>query len=216
MVGKDGTLIAPNAFLHIAERMELIKDVDRWVLHTAIQALAREQRAGHDIRLQVNVSAVSLADPELPDVIAEALDVAGADGHGLCIEITESTAIVNLERAKRFAARLADLGCELALDDFGTGYASFYYLKHLTFDYLKIDGEFIQNMTESRTDHLVVQMLANIAHTLGKRTVAEYVGDHETVELLQSYGIDYAQGFYLGEPTAIEDTDLTEARPIPG
>jgi hypothetical protein len=115
-----------------------------------------------------------------------------------------------------FAAQTANLGCELALDDFGAGYASFYYLKHVPFDYLKIDGEFIQNITHDPTDPLVVQALANIAKTLGKRTVAEYVGNHETIQLLRTYGVDYAQGFYLGKPEALEHADLTTTRAIPG
>ncbi len=215
MVGDHGELIAPGAFLPIAERMNLIKEIDRWVLHNAIATLALHQRSGADIRLQVNLSALSIADPNLPEAISEELRAAGADGRGLCLEITESTAIINIARAKLFAARIAELGCELALDDFGAGYASFHYLKHLAFDYLKIDGEFIQNITQNPTDHLVVQTLANIAKTLGKQTVAEYVQDHQTVELLRNYGVDYAQGYYLGKPAPLDQTDLTKAPVIP-
>jgi diguanylate cyclase (GGDEF)-like protein/PAS domain S-box-containing protein len=211
LIGEDGEVISPGTFLEVAERMDLIKDIDRWVMQNAVHILAGQQRAGNDVRLQVNVSAASLADPDLADTIAEELRGAGADGRGLCIEITESTAIINLQRAKRFAARLGELGCELALDDFGAGYASFYYLKHITFDYLKIDGEFIQNIVNSPTDHLVVETLANIARTMGKQTVAEYVGDRETIELLRGYGVDYAQGFYLAKPASLGETDLTEA-----
>ena len=99
MVGDDGELIAPGAFLPVAERMNLIKEIDRWVLRRAIEALAAQQRSGADVRLQVNLSALSIADPNLPDVIAGELDAAGAEGRGLCLEITESTAIINITRA---------------------------------------------------------------------------------------------------------------------
>jgi diguanylate cyclase (GGDEF)-like protein/PAS domain S-box-containing protein len=211
MVGESGELIPPGVFLYIAERMDLIQEIDRWVLRQASRLLAREQRAGHNVVLEVNVSAKSIGDPNLPDTIAQELEAAGADGSGLCLEITETAAIVNIERAKRFAARVAELGCEVALDDFGAGFASFYYLKHLPFDYLKIDGEFIQGICDSRTDQLVVKSLVEIAHGLGKRTIAEFVADGETLELLRGYRIDYVQGFYVADSKPLAAVDL--ARP---
>jgi EAL domain-containing protein (putative c-di-GMP-specific phosphodiesterase class I) len=102
---------------------------------------------------------------------------------------------------------MREIGCGFALDDFGAGFASFYYLKHLSFDLLKIDGEFIRNLPASRTDQLVVKSVVEIARGLGKRTVAEFVGDRETVELLRSYGVDFAQGFYVGMPTPLDEID---------
>ena len=94
----------------------------------------------------------------------------------------------------------------LALDDFGAGFASFYYLKHLRFDYLKIDGEFIRNLGATPTDQLVVKAIVTIAQGLGTRTVAEFVGDDDTVELLRAFGIDYGQGYHLGRPRPLEET----------
>jgi diguanylate cyclase (GGDEF)-like protein len=208
MLDDDGTLIEPAAFLPIAERMDLIDRIDRWVARQAVRLLAREQRAGHDVRLQVNLSAVLLGDEELPAFIAGELHSAGADGHGLCFEITETAAIINMERARQFASGVAKLGCQLALDDFGTGFASFYYLKHLPFDYLKIDGEFIRELPNNPTDQLVVKSIAEIAHGLGKRTVAEFVSNQHTLELLRGYGVDYAQGFFVGRPGPIPQTGL--------
>ena len=209
MVGDNGELISPGLFLSPAERMDLIGEIDRWVLCQAIRLLAEEQRAGHDIRLEVNISAKSVSDPDLADVIQRELEETGADGCGLCVEITETAAIVNLERAKRFAARLSELGCQFALDDFGAGFASFYYLKHLSFDYLKIDGEFVSGIARSHTDQLVVRSLVEIARGLGKRTIAEFVEDSESLELLREYGVDYAQGFYVGKPKPLAEVDLS-------
>jgi EAL domain-containing protein (putative c-di-GMP-specific phosphodiesterase class I) len=113
-----------------------------------------------------------------------------------------------MARARAFCGGVQALGCAVALDDFGAGFGSFQYLKHLPFDYLKIDGEFITALASSRTDQLVVQSLVSIAKELGKPTIAEFVGDRETLELLRSYGVDYAQGFYVGTPKPLSQTDL--------
>lgn len=215
MLGEDGDLIPPAAFLAIAERMELIDRIDRWVARSTIRLLAREQRDGHELRLHVNVSPLSIVDDALPALIADELRSAGADGRGLCFEITETAAIRNMDQARRFAAQVADLGCEFALDDFGSGFASFYYLKHLPFDYLKIDGEFIRDLARNPTDQLVVKSISEIAHGLGKRTIAEFVGDSRTIELLERYGVDYAQGFHIGMPAAVTEIDLSR-RPAAG
>ena len=212
MVGDDGELVPPAVFLPIAERMGLIRQIDRWVLREGIRLLAREQaRDGADVRLEVNVSAMSATDPDLPGWLGDELEEAGADGRGLCLEITETAAIVNVRQARTFAAKVRGFGCEFALDDFGAGFASFYYLKHLLFDYLKIDGEFIAGLTDSTTDQLVVRSMVEIAHGLGKRTIAEFVGDAETLALLRRYGIDYAQGFYVAEPKPLAQTDLARS-----
>jgi EAL domain-containing protein (putative c-di-GMP-specific phosphodiesterase class I) len=118
------------------------------------------------------------------------------------VEVTETAAIVNLDRAKRFAHALGELGCEFALDDFGAGFASFYYLKHMAFDFIKIDGEFIRDLAESRVNQLVVRSVVAIARGLGKRTIAEMVESEDSLRLLKSYGVDYAQGFYVAKPQA--------------
>ena len=106
----------------------------------------------------------------------------------------------DIDRARTFAHRLSSLGCRFALDDFGAGFGSFYYLKHLPFDLVKIDGDFVKNLPRSRTDQLTVQAIVQIAQGLDKTTVAEYVQDARSVELLRTYGVDYAQGFHIGMP----------------
>jgi EAL domain-containing protein (putative c-di-GMP-specific phosphodiesterase class I) len=97
------------------------------------------------------------------------------------------------------------MGCRFALDDFGAGFGSFYYLKHLRFDFLKIDGEFVQNCCASDTDRLVIQAVVSIARGLRKRTIAEFVGDDETIALLTRLGVDYGQGYHLGAPAPLAD-----------
>ncbi len=215
MRGKAGDLIPPGIFLYIGERFDLIQMIDHWVLEQAIGILAEAKRAGRQIHIEVNLSAKSVTDPELPDYLADTLRGAGTDGAGLCVEVTETAAIVNVDRAKRFAQRLGELGCEFALDDFGAGFASFYYLKHLAFDYVKIDGEFIHNLPDSHVNQLVVKSVVDIAAGLGKRTVAEFVGDERTLGLLRKFGVDYAQGFYVARPKPLEAMDLTRRPSVP-
>ena len=210
MHGEDGDMVPPGTFLYIGERFDLIQEIDRWVLRRAIALLAEHKHAGREIHLEVNLSAKSVTDPNIPDYVAAQLNEHGIDGHGLCVEVTETAAIVNIDRAKRFAKLLGRLGCEFALDDFGAGFASFYYLKHMAFDYVKIDGEFIRDLPSSRVNQLVVQAVVDIARGMGKRTIAEYVGDQETFELLRRYGVDYAQGFYVARPKPLAGLDLTE------
>ncbi len=209
MIGRDGDLIPPGAFLPVAERFDLVQDIDRWVVGRAIELLGERQRAGDDVRFEVNLSAKSLGQTDLPDDIERRLAAQGVDPSRLIFEVTETAAIVNVDRAKQFARRLTELGCGFALDDFGSGFASFYYLKHLPFDYLKIDGEFVEDIIASTTNQLVVQSLVTIARGLGKQTIAECVEDEETLELLRGYGVDYAQGYHLGRPGPVEELVLT-------
>jgi EAL domain-containing protein (putative c-di-GMP-specific phosphodiesterase class I) len=128
----------------------------------------------------------------------------GVDPRALVLEVTETAAIREMDRAKTFCHNVRALGCAVALDDFGAGFGSFHYLKHLPFDYLKIDGDFIQNLTGSAKDQLVVKALVALARGMGKQTIAEYVTSAETLALLGDYGVDYAQGFQIGAPAPLE------------
>jgi EAL domain-containing protein (putative c-di-GMP-specific phosphodiesterase class I) len=203
MTGENGDTIPPASFLYIAERFDLIQEIDRWVVTQAVQILAAEQDAGREVVLCVNLSAKSVTDPGMPEHIASELHAHGADGKGLCFEVTETAAVVNVDRARQFARIVGELGCEFALDDFGAGFASFYYLKHLAFDLLKIDGEFVTDLTTSLTNQLVVKSVVDIARGLGKRTIAEFVEDEETLELLRGMGVDFAQGFHIAKPAPL-------------
>ena len=215
MIGEDGELIPPGTFLHVAERAGLIGEIDRWGVRRAVRLLAERQRRGDPIQLSVNLSARSISDGDLTTTIRRELAASGVDPRGLIFEVTETAAIVNVDRARHFAQALHELGCEFALDDFGAGFASFYYLKHLTFDYLKIDGEFIQDLAGSRTNQLVVQALVGIASGLGKKTIAEFVTDEETVSMLRGYGVDFAQGFHTGRPGPFEEVVGAVSRTAP-
>jgi len=137
-------------------------------------------------------------------VIERELRATGLDPGRVIFEITETAAIANIAKAREFSDELARLGCRFALDDFGAGFGSFYYLKHVHFDILKIDGEFVRDACSTRTDRLIIKAVVAIARGLGKQTVAEHVGDDATVALLRELGVDYGQGYFLGEPQPLE------------
>ncbi|MDP1849063.1 MAG: EAL domain-containing protein [Solirubrobacteraceae bacterium] len=205
MRGDEGTLIAPGAFLPSAERHDLVQAIDRWVARAAIDLIAEHARGGRELRLEVNLSGRSIGDRELTRLIEDELARTAIDPASLIFEVTETAAIANMDAAREFADTLGQLGCRFALDDFGTGFGSFYYLKYLPVSYLKIDGEFIEGLADSETDQLMVQAIVTLAQGLGKSTIAEFVGNATTQELLRTYGVDYAQGYHVGRPVDVVD-----------
>ena len=210
LVDEEGAVTPPGAFLPTAERNGAVREVDRQMITTAIELIGASAGTS-PISYGVNLSARSLSDPELPDVVSEALGASGIDASRLVFEMTETAAIANLDQAQRFAHQMRDLGCGFALDDFGSGFASFYYLKHMPLDWLKIDGDFVRNLTVNPIDQLVVRHMAEIARELGVLTIAEFVEDAETLDVLEGYGIDCVQGFHIGLPEPVPV--IASARP---
>jgi diguanylate cyclase (GGDEF)-like protein/PAS domain S-box-containing protein len=199
MKGDRGKLIAPGAFLPAAERFGLIHAIDRWVVQRAIQLMSGSDGSGP--RVGINLSGESIVgDPLLLEMIEQELERTAIDPSRLIFEVTETAAIANMPEATEFAQGLTSLGCSLALDDFGTGFGSFYYLKHLPVSYVKLDGEFIQNLPRSEVDEHMVKAIVGVSQALGIKTVAESVADEETIGLLRKHQVDYAQGFYVGKP----------------
>ncbi|GGM16994.1 sensor domain-containing protein [Nakamurella endophytica] len=200
MVDEDGGLVMPGRFLYIAERTRLITDIDTFMVTRAVQALAVAQQHDPDFSVEVNLSGQSVGNAELADHITEAVLRSGIDPHGLVLEITETAAVSDIEAARAFAERIGSLGCRFALDDFGAGYGSFYYLKHLLFDFIKIDGEFVTKAPGNPTDQLILASIVDIAAGLGKQTIAEFVSDAAVHEVVRRLGVDYAQGYHISPP----------------
>lgn len=202
----DGQRILPGGFIPAAERFGLINNVDRWTVSRSMHALVKLHLQNNNIRFAINLSGRAFEDKELLPMIQGILDNTGLDPTCLTFEITETAAIANIAAAKIFIAKLKDMGCQFALDDFGTGFCSFAYLKNLPVDKLKIDGSFVQSLDTSKVDRAMVQSMNQIAHALGKQTIAEFVQNEQTLTLLNSYGVDYAQGYFLGRPSETIDT----------
>jgi diguanylate cyclase (GGDEF)-like protein/PAS domain S-box-containing protein len=205
MMGEDGEMIPPAVFIPTAERFGLIQEIDRWVVRNAIEMLDIYRDIPGGIRLEVNVSGKSMSDPELLELVERDITSKRVDPANLVFEITETAAIANMEEARAFADRLTVLGCRFALDDFGAGFSSFYYLKYLPLNYLKIDGDFIKGLTSSVTDQLVVKSMVDIARGMGMKTIAEFVEAPETAQMLHDKGVDYSQGYYHGRPRPVLD-----------
>ena len=202
MKGERGKLIAPGAFLPAAERFGLIHAIDRWVVARAIQLVGQSMGAMPQVGINLSGESV-VGDPELLRMIERELERSSVDPSKLIFEVTETAAIANMPEATEFARGLTDLGCSLALDDFGTGFGSFYYLKHLPVSYVKLDGEFIQNLPRSEVDEHMVKAIVGVSQALGIKTVAESVADAETIGLLQKHQVDYAQGYFVGKPVPL-------------
>ncbi|MEW6353557.1 MAG: EAL domain-containing protein [Pseudomonadota bacterium] len=200
MVDEDGQLLSPAVFISVAERMGLIQEIDFWVVGSAIDWLHELPRHHAHLAVNINLSAQALQNPSLTALVKDRLRTTGVRPERITFEITETAAIANFTQTRKMVNDLRALGCRFALDDFGAGFNSYSYLKHLPVDYLKIDGTFITHLVHDPVDQTLVKSMIEIAHTLGKKTVAEFVEDAPTLDLLKQYGVDYAQGYYLGKP----------------
>lgn len=198
-VREDGDVRAPGPYLEMAEQLGLVHAIDRAVMRKALTLL--ELNPG--LRLSVNVSGKSLGDDQLLATVSDAIKHHRFDPSALVIELTETAAVVDVQRAHRFAATLTALGCGFAIDDFGTGFGSYQYLKHVPVDYLKIDGEFVRE--GNRVDEVVIDSMVNLARGLAKKTIAEGVESEESLERLARAGVDLAQGFGIGRPAPAEE-----------
>ena len=197
---EQGDHIKPGGFIPAAERFGLVHKIDRWTVRRSMEYLAQLHHENIETQFAINLSGRAIEDRELLNMIQSILNDTELNPASLTFELTETAAIANLQAARKFIGQLKDLGCRMALDDFGSGFCSFTYLKHLPVDTLKIDGAFVQSLAHTKVDQAMVQSMNQIAHALGKTTVAEFVENQETLQLLKDYGVDFAQGHYLGRP----------------
>ncbi len=202
---EGGGLISPQSFIEVAEESGLIRTIDHWVLRRAVEHIAGANTQGRDIRLSVNLSASALADKTLLPLLEHLLDSGGIHPRQLILEITETAALANVAASRELMGAVRRMGCRFALDDFGVGFSSFRYLKELPYDFIKIDGSFIRPLLYSEKDRALVRGLCEIAAAFGKLTVAEFVEDEETLELLRELRVDMVQGYHIGMPSAEDD-----------
>ncbi len=200
MQGQDNLIITPNQFIPAAGRMGLIHSIDIWVVETAIDFLAALPAEMSHISLAVNLSGAAFQDAALLPTIREKLELTWVNASRLTFEITETAAVENFEKTREMITKIRALGCKFALDDFGAGFCSFNYLKSFPVDYVKIDGQFIQNLMSDETDQVLVKSMAEIATQLGKKTIAEFVETPVIVQKLKEFGIDFGQGYFFGKP----------------
>lgn len=202
MLDHDGNMVAPYAFIPAAERYNLMPEVDRHVVHLALNTISRyyHNPMVREGMFAINLSAQSLSDDDFLSFVLLQLASAKVHPSNLCFEITETAAISNLVKATHFITTLKEKGCYFALDDFGSGLSSFAYLKNLPVDFIKIDGGFIKNLLSNPLDHALVSSVNQIGHVVGMRTIAEFVETQELEDRLLQIGIDFAQGYGISRP----------------
>ena len=201
MEDEHGKIIPAMEFIPAAERYGLMPTIDRWVIETALSNFDHLHPQGPIDTCTINLSGDTIDDPAFETFLLDALARHQVDPTRVCIEITETAAIRNMDRLLTFIPKLRATGCRLALDDFGAGMSSFSYLKNLQVDIIKIDGSFIKDLEHDTMSHSIVQAVTHIAHTMNMKVVAEWVQSQAVVDILVSLGVNYAQGFYLHKPT---------------
>lgn len=199
------TLINPGAFMPVAERYNLASRLDQWVLNATLEWFEQHPEDLAELALcSINLSALSLCDVNFRDYALQRIEQSRVPPRSLCFEVTETAAISNMAQATEFMLALRRQGCKLALDDFGSGLSSLAYLKELPVDIVKIDGSFIRNIRHSEVDKAMVRSICDIARMMDMRTIAEYVESNEAMETVTQIGVDYAQGFHVAQPVALQ------------
>jgi diguanylate cyclase (GGDEF)-like protein/PAS domain S-box-containing protein len=203
---EDGRLVQPAEFIPAAERYNLMPAIDRWVVRQALGVLAHyaDERDCPPYTVSINLSGTSLNDDRFLEFLINELQAHDLSPGAVCFEITETAAVSNLANVVHFMSELKTRGCLFSLDDFGSGLSSFMYLKNLPVDFLKIDGQFIQNVTKDPVDRSMVEAIAQIGRVMGIRTVAERVDSEEVFRSLADIGIQYAQGYLIAPPEPAE------------
>ena len=202
-LGKQSSL---QEFINAAENYKRMADIDRWVIKSSFEWIAEHRgELDHVSSFSINLSGHSLNDLGLMEFVMKQMRNTNVPIGKICFEITETLGIANLSDAADFIKRFKTTGCKFSLDDFGSGMSSYGYLKSLPVDYLKIDGVFVKEMATNPNDYAVVKSISEIGHFMGKKIIAEYVQDDETIQLLQDLGVDYAQGYGIEKPRPLDD-----------
>jgi len=203
----DGRIVPPGEFIPALEREGDMSLLDRQVISKAIKYLADYPNLH---KIAINLSAQGFSDERLVPLVKEKLSRYNVDAHRIIFELTESASLSNIGATQQIISRIGELGCEFSIDDFGTGFSTFNYLKQLPAQSVKIDGSFVVDLASNPVDFALVKAIYEVASALGKKTVAEFVENEETLQILDEIGVTYAQGYHLGKPLPIEKCLLNQ------
>jgi diguanylate cyclase (GGDEF)-like protein/PAS domain S-box-containing protein len=203
MQAMDGSYYPPGYFLPAAERYHLMPKIDRWVVGEALSIIARKG-ASFPYVCAINLSGQTLSEEGFLEYVIEQIKRHKVDTSRICFEITETSVIANLNKARQFMHALRQIGCRFSLDDFGSGLSSFAYLKNLEVDFLKIDGMFVKAIAKNKIDRAMVESINNVGHVMGLHTIAEFAENDEIINVLKEIGVDYAQGYGIARPELFE------------
>jgi diguanylate cyclase (GGDEF)-like protein len=201
MLRKDGTVVSAGQFIPAAEQLGLVRLLDRHALEMTVARL----HANPEVVLAVNVSGTTAGDPSWLQSFISYVRANHTVAERIIVELTETAALQDFEESARFVSNLRELGCRLAIDDFGAGYTSFRNLQMLHVDMVKIDGSYVRGLSTSPDNQIFVRTLVDLAKNFNLETVAEWVGSDEDAALLETFGVDYFQGFHFGEPVIAPD-----------
>lgn len=214
MLNNNNIVVPPMAFIPAAERFDLMGKIDRWVIQHAMEAYIELQKTYHKLVLSVNLSGASLADASLYDYIIGIFKQYDVNPSNIVFEVTETTAIANMQKASEFILRLKKEGCRFSLDDFGSGLSSFAYLKNLSVDFIKIDGSFVREVASDKTAYTFVEAINRVGHLMNKKIIAEYVENKEVLFALKNIGVDFGQGYALGKPQSLDNLIQNVRKPF--
>ncbi len=198
----DDQIIMPGKFIAALESTGEMGLLDRWVIKRAIAMLSEYPQLSN---IAINLSAQAFRDDNLVPIIRESLEANQVNGSSITFELTESASLFDIKVTRRVIKELHQLGCSFAIDDFGSGFSSFAYLKELPADYIKLDGSFIRNLHQDKVDQALVRSIIEVIHTLGRKTVAEFVENQEILDFLADNGVHYAQGYHIGKPVPVTE-----------
>jgi diguanylate cyclase (GGDEF)-like protein len=197
----DGTVIAPGAFLHAAEKHNMVTGIDRWVIENSMAWLAEtEKSGGRPITISIKISGQTIGSPDMLKFIIDKMEETGAPAEQIIFEVTETAAVENITSATSFMLTLRGCGFRFSLDDFGIGLSSFTYLKKLPVDFLKIDGAFVRDILSDPVDYAMVRSINELGQLLGKETIADSVETTGLADELERMGVNYVQGHVFAKP----------------
>ncbi|MGR9085804.1 MAG: putative bifunctional diguanylate cyclase/phosphodiesterase, partial [Gammaproteobacteria bacterium] len=211
MIEANGEIISPNLFIETAEKTGLILQLNQRILELAFIKQAELIKQGFNIKLSINLSGEMLSNRDTFSIITTLLDTYRLNAGSFIFEVTETQAVTSLQSAHDLITKIKGIGGSFALDDFGVGFSSMNYLKKLPVNYLKIDGSFIKNISNSHEDQLFVNAIKSVGQGMGIKTIAEFVENKAILEVLTKMGVDFAQGYYIGKP--MPDTEFHSLEP---
>jgi Amt family ammonium transporter len=207
----NGELVPPMAFIPAAQRYGFMPKLDRWVIENTFKAFVKIwDDASAELRFSINISGATLGDAGTKQFIKGLFGDYGVPYRTITFEITETEAVGNMSNALSFINEFRELGCKFALDDFGCGLSSFSYLQNMPVDYLKIDGSFVHDIHMNPINRAMVDAINQIGHVMGIETVCEYVEHGAVLRILEELGVDFAQGYHIGKPQAIETLSILQ------
>lgn len=201
---ENGNNISPAIFIPLAEKTGEIRNIDAWVLSSALATLHDRLSNGEDLTLAINISAPTMQADDFPELVFNALNKYKIDSNRLIIELTETAYIENFRQVLKNLNQITNNGVRVAIDDFGVGFSSFTYLKKLPLSYVKLDGSYIKNLTNNPDDQIFVKSLSAMISAFGMEIIAEFVGDQQTLDMIHELDVTHGQGYFIGKPVPFE------------